>query len=69
MKYIVSGLSSRHLADSLSVSKRTVEIHRAKIMAKMEAATLPDLVRMVYMCGDCRPEEVLANGSTQPDPG
>jgi two-component system, LuxR family, response regulator FixJ len=69
MKYIVSGLSSRHLADYLSLSRRTVEIHRAKIMTKMEASTLPDLVRMVYLCGDCRPEEVFTNEITRPGPG
>jgi hypothetical protein len=38
-------------------------------MAKREAATLPDLVRMVYLCGDCPPEEVLAIGITHPAPG
>jgi two-component system response regulator FixJ len=63
MKFMVRGISNKHLAEHLGVSSRTVEIHRAKIMAKMGANSLPDLVRMVYLCSDCRPEEMLANGS------
>lgn len=67
--YIVAGISNRDLAQQLGVSSRTVEIHRAKIMAKMQAASLQDLVRMMYLSGDYRPEELLANGGAPPAPG
>jgi two-component system, LuxR family, response regulator FixJ len=50
MAYIVSGIANRCIAEHLGVSRRTVEIHRAKVMAKMEADSLPDLVRMAYLC-------------------
>jgi two-component system, LuxR family, response regulator FixJ len=69
MNYIVTGISNRDLAQSLGLSSRTVEIHRAKIMAKMEAASLPELVRMVHLLSNHRPEEVLANGSSPLPPG
>jgi len=45
MEHIVAGMSNRHLAEQLGVSDRTVEVHRARVMKKMEAESLPDLVR------------------------
>jgi two-component system response regulator FixJ len=62
MQYIVRGMSNKRTAERLGVSSRTVEIHRAKIMAKMGASSLPDLVRMIYLSSDCRPEAILVNG-------
>jgi two-component system, LuxR family, response regulator FixJ len=59
MNLLIRGDSSRKLAERLGLSSRTVEIHRSKIMRKLEAETLPDLVRMVYTNGDFQPEEVL----------
>lgn len=41
---VVSGASSRVIAQRLGISARTVESHRAHIMEKMDAATLVDLV-------------------------
>jgi two-component system, LuxR family, response regulator FixJ len=59
MNFLVRGVSSRKLAERLGLSSRTVEIHRSKIMHKLEVASLPDLVRMVYTSGNSQPEEVL----------
>ena len=59
MNFLVRGVSSRKLAEHLGLSSRTVEIHRSKIMHKLEVASLPELVRMVYTSGDAKPEEVL----------
>jgi two-component system, LuxR family, response regulator FixJ len=44
---VVDGLSSKEIAAQLSVSFKTVEAHRAKIMTKMEAESVADLVRLV----------------------
>jgi diguanylate cyclase (GGDEF)-like protein len=44
---LVEGKANKLIAYLLGASTRTIENHRAKIMAKMEADSLPDLVRMV----------------------
>lgn len=44
---LVEGEANKMIAYHLGISPRTVEIYRAKVMAKMEAATFADLVRMV----------------------
>lgn len=43
---VVSGLPNKTIAYDLDISPRTVEVHRANIMAKMQARSLPELVRM-----------------------
>lgn len=43
---IVSGLPNKTIAYDLEISPRTVEVHRANIMSKMQARSLADLVRM-----------------------
>lgn len=43
---VVRGLLNRQAAVQLGISEVTLQIHRGKIMRKMQAASLPDLVRM-----------------------
>lgn len=43
---VVAGLPNKTVAYDLGISPRTVEVHRANIMAKMQARSLPELVRM-----------------------
>lgn len=42
---VVSGLLNKQAAAKLGISEVTLQIHRSKIMQKMEAASLADLVR------------------------
>jgi DNA-binding CsgD family transcriptional regulator len=44
---LVAGRANKMIAYMLGASPRTIENHRAKIMTKMEAKSLPELVRMV----------------------
>ena len=43
---VVTGKTSKQIARALGTSHRTVEIHRRRLMEKMHASTLADLVRM-----------------------
>ncbi len=49
MEQVVEGRANKEIAFDLGLSPRTVEIHRARVMAKMMAASLPDLVRKVLL--------------------
>ena len=46
---LIAGLSNKEIALQLKISPRTVEVFRAKVMAKMEADSLSALVRMGLM--------------------
>jgi len=43
---VVDGLLNKVIADRLGISERTVKIHRGRVMEKMGADSVADLVRM-----------------------
>ncbi len=51
MEMVTEGRSNKEIALDLGVSAKTVEAHRARVMEKMEAASLAELVRMVITSG------------------
>lgn len=42
---VVEGRHNREIAAQLEISPRTVEVYKARMMEKMQARTLPDLIR------------------------
>ena len=46
MHLVTEGLSNKEIAWKLELSEPTVKIHRGRVMQKMQANSLPDLVRM-----------------------
>jgi two-component system response regulator FixJ len=51
MMMVTEGRSNKEIATALGVSAKTVEAHRARVMEKMEAGSLAELVRMVLAAG------------------
>ena len=70
---VVEGLSSKEIASRLTVSFKTVEAHRAKVMRKMEAESVAQLVRIVVSSNDERMQRICSGKSsprsTRPLPG
>ncbi|MBN9059255.1 MAG: response regulator [Rhizobiales bacterium] len=48
---LVAGHANKRIAHDLDISPRTVEIYRAHVMTKMDAASLSELVRMALIVG------------------
>lgn len=48
LDHVVDGLSSREIAETLTVSTKTVEAHRARINDKMRADNVAHLIRMCF---------------------
>ena len=46
MQQVVSGLLNKQIAAELNIAEYTVKIHRGRVMRKMHAESLADLVRM-----------------------
>jgi two-component system response regulator FixJ len=46
---LVAGHANKVIAFDLGISARTVEVYRANVMTKMQAASLSELVRMVML--------------------
>ena len=51
MDGLVAGLPNKTIAYDLGISPRTVEIHRARVMDKMQARSLSELVRLAITAG------------------
>jgi len=55
MLLVAEGRPNKVVATRLGLSTRTVEVHRAKVMEKMQARSLAELVRMAILCDLMRP--------------
>jgi FixJ family two-component response regulator len=49
--FVVSGLLNKQIAAELGTSEKTVKVQRARVMQKMQADSLADLVRMAERAG------------------
>lgn len=48
---LVQGFSNREIAEQLAVSVKTVDLYRGRVMKRMQAEHLPQLVGMAIACG------------------
>jgi FixJ family two-component response regulator len=51
MALVVAGRANKQIAGDLNLSEMTVKAHRGQVMRKMQAGSLPDLVRMADRLG------------------
>ena len=54
MEGLVAGLSNKLIAREYDISPRTIEVYRANVMTKMQAASLSELVRLAMRAGALR---------------
>ena len=51
LECLVDGLTNKGIAQALSLSPRTVEIHRAHMMEKLDADSLASALRLAFVAG------------------
>lgn len=49
MELVIAGRHNREIAETLGISARTVEVHKAHMMAKLRADSVADLVRQCLL--------------------
>jgi RNA polymerase sigma factor (sigma-70 family) len=50
-EHVVRGMLNKQIAAELGASEKTIKVHRARVMQKMQADSLADLVRMAERVG------------------
>lgn len=60
---VVAGKVNREIAEELSISPKTVELHRSNLMKKMHAESIPSLVAMCLSIDECRKSLGMDAGS------
>jgi RNA polymerase sigma factor (sigma-70 family) len=48
---VITGMLNKQIADALGMSEKTVKVHRGRVMQKMHALSLADLVRLADKAG------------------
>ena len=48
---LVKGYTTREIAEQLAVSVKTIDLYRSRVMKRMQARHLPDLVGMAIAAG------------------
>ncbi len=51
MTLVIAGLDNRSIGERLGISPRTVEVHKSRMMAKLGARNLAELIRTAHAAG------------------
>ena len=51
LRYVISGFLNKQIAYQLGISEKTIKVHRARVMEKLGAASLADLVHLADKAG------------------
>jgi RNA polymerase sigma factor (sigma-70 family) len=52
LRLVVTGMLNKQIADKLDIAEKTVKVHRGRVMEKMQAGSVAELVRMTAKLGD-----------------
>jgi len=55
-RYVITGLLNKQIGDELNIADHTVKIHRGRVMKKLGAYSVTDLVRMAEKAGITPPD-------------
>jgi FixJ family two-component response regulator len=55
-RFVITGLLNKQIAAELDIAEQTVKIHRGRVMEKLGAYSVPDLVRMAEKAGIVPPD-------------
>ena len=53
---VVTGMLNKQIGSALGTSEKTIKVHRARVMKKMKAGSLAELVRLADRAGDLLPK-------------
>ena len=62
-RLLASGVTMRDIASKLGLSRKTVETHRAQVMARLGARHVPELVRLAIRLGIVSTEDPALEGA------
>jgi FixJ family two-component response regulator len=60
--WVAAGRLNKQIAAALGTTEKTIKVHRARVMTKMQAESIADLVRMYDMLNGEKHEAVPALG-------
>ncbi len=63
---VVTGMLNKQIGAELGIGEKTVKVHRARVMEKMQAGSVAELVRLADEVGVIVPGSSLAAGRTRP---
>ncbi|MCF7907434.1 MAG: response regulator [Candidatus Omnitrophica bacterium] len=51
LRWVITGMLNKQIAPRLGVTEKTIKVHRGRLMHKMQAVSVADLVRLTQKCG------------------
>lgn len=60
MSLVITGMLNKQIAYQLDISEKTIKVHRARVMDKMQAGSVAELVRLAEKVATFRPGADLA---------